>query len=56
MTPEEFAADMRKIHEQYNDDPELGHVYMDQCMCELLREIGYSEGIDIFDKQDKWYA
>ena len=56
MTPEEFASKMESIYERFNDDPELGHATMDACMTELLRELGYGDGIDIFNKQSKWYA
>lgn len=56
MTPERFANEMKNIYEQYHDDPEFSHMYMDDCMTELLRELGYGDGIDIFCKQDKWYT
>lgn len=56
MTPEEFAAEMEGIYERFDDDPEFGHWHMDNCMCDLLRELGYGDGIDIFNKQSKWYA
>lgn len=56
MTPEEFTDKMKSIRDQFDDDIEMKHVYMDDCMCELLRDLGYSDGIDIFYKQGKWYA
>lgn len=56
MTPEEFATKMEAIYERYHDDEEFAHMFMDDCMCELLRDLGYGDGIDIFYKQGKWYA
>ena len=56
ITPEEFAKRMRDIHDMYSDDEEVVHSEMDDLMCDLLRELGYGEGIDIFDHTHKWYA
>ena len=58
ITPEVFAERMRNIQELYSDyhDTEERHQAMDRLMCELLQELGYGEGIDIFEKTNKWYA
>lgn len=56
ITPEEFAKRMQEIHDRYLDDEEVVHSEMDDLMCDLLRELGYGEGVDIFDKTHKWYA
>ena len=56
ITPEEFAKRMQEIHDRYLDDEEVVHSEMDDLMCELLRQLGYGEGIDIFDNTHKWYA
>ena len=55
-TPEEFTKRMQEIHNRYSDDEEVVHSEMDDLMCELLRELGYGEGVDIFDNTHKWYA
>lgn len=57
ITPEEFAKRMRKINETYPDfhDTDERHIAMDDLMCEVLRELGYVEGIDIFNCTEKWY-
>lgn len=52
-TPEEFAQMMRN---QMSGDNEVAHVEMDELMVELLRRLGYGEAMDVFEKQDKWYA
>lgn len=51
-----FANEMRRIKRQYESDPEAVHDKMDKCMCRLLRELGYGEGVDIFEDTKKWYA
>lgn len=51
-----FADAMREIAKQAEDDEEIGHHAADDLMCELLRELGYGEGIDIFESMPKWYA
>ena len=58
ITPEEFSKRMRDIQYTYKEryDIEERHVAMDDLMCELLRELGYGKGIDIFKDTDKWYA
>ena len=50
-----FANKMRRI-ERDNNYPELAHYLADKLMCELLRELGYDEGVDIFERIQKWYS
>lgn len=49
-----FANEMRRI--ERNSDTEMAHIHADELMCELLRELGYGEGVDIFEKMSKWYS
>lgn len=62
MTPEEFAKKMKKISDNLkyqNDayyDEEDAHMQMDDLMSDLLRQLGYGEGIDIFENTNKWYS
>jgi hypothetical protein len=53
MTPEEFKERMEKCR---SEDIEAGHGYADDLMCELLRSLGYGEGIEVFENMEKWYA
>lgn len=39
-----------------NFDPETGHINCDNVLCELLRELGFGEIVDIWEKQDKLYS
>lgn len=54
MTPEEFKEQMEDIWK--NNNPEDGHIYADDLMCEILCRLGYGDGIDVFRKQYKWYS
>lgn len=49
-----FANEMRRINR--NNDTEMAHILADELMCKLLRELGYDEGVDIFEQMDKWYS
>ena len=63
MTPEEFAKAMKKASDNLNDttghpyyDEEDAHSKMDGIMADLLRQLGYGEGIDIFENTNKWHS
>lgn len=54
MSPKEFAEAMRQIDQDC--DVEIGHSRADDLMCAILRELGYEEGVNVFDEMVKWYA
>ena len=54
MTKEEFRNKMQAIADKR--DIEEGHIEADDLMCELLKGLGYGEGVDIFEGMDRWYA
>lgn len=59
MTPRKFADKMADIYEKFinkEDDEELAHGSMDDLMCQLLIDLGYEDGIYIFNNTPKWYA
>ena len=56
MTPEKFKLEMNKLATSNSLDKEDRHRKMDALMCEVLRSIGYDDGIDIFEATSKWYA
>lgn len=56
MTPEDFANRMRLIEIREADDPEAAHSDADDLMAQVLRQLGYGVGIDIFHALKKWYA
>lgn len=49
-----FANEMRRIDR--DNDTEMRHILADELMCKLLRELGYGEGVDIFEKMSLWYS
>jgi hypothetical protein len=55
-TPEQFRDDMQKIREEVGGDEEVAHARMDNLLCRVLVELGYRDGVAIFDKQLKWYS
>lgn len=65
MTPEEFTRKMEEIKYTYIDrfgddqekqDPEDCHWRMDLAMTDLLESLGYGEGVNIFNRVEKWYV
>lgn len=53
MTPKEFEEKMKQLSSL---DTEKRHIEMDEAMCELLRELGYHKGVEVFEYVIKWYA
>jgi hypothetical protein len=51
ITPDEFEAKM----ESFIGDPHDAHVQMDDLMEKTLISLGYEKGVEVFQKQDKWY-
>lgn len=50
MTPAEFYAQMREIQADSTLSADDRHARMDALMCRLLESLGYSDGIEIFEK------
>lgn len=55
-TPYQFKCDMAALRDKFGDDVEVCHDKMDSLMCRVLIELGYIEGVNIFNDTDKWYA
>ena len=64
-TPKTFAREMARLADMLDHredfsgwyiDEETTHIMVDELMCDILRELGYGEGVDIFEKMPKWYA
>lgn len=66
MTPEEFKNKMDQISKnvmELNDQNEnmpqmieMAHIQADRLMCEVLTDLGYGEGIELFKKMEKYYV
>ena len=56
MTPQQFKEAMQKIHDEQAGDCEMCHASMDALLCKVLRQLGYHQGVDVFEDTGKWYA
>ena len=54
ISPEEFRDKMKEIFADRNI--ECNHFDADNLMLNVLRTLGYGEGVDIFLNNDKWYS
>ena len=51
---DDFASKMEKLSKI--NDQERRHYEMDELMVKKLRELGYSDAMDIFENTPAWYA
>lgn len=56
ITPQEFKEKMEKIRSDMGGDPEIAHGEMDDLIAQTLSDLGYEDGIAIFNEQTKWYS
>lgn len=56
MTPKEFANKMQSLIDRLEDDIEGCHAEADYLLCLALKELGYEEGVKLFEEMTKWYA
>ena len=52
MTPDEFKQKMEDMKDKY--DPEKRHDVAEDLLCDVLSELGYSEGVEIFKRMTLW--
>lgn len=55
MTPEQFLEEMENIF-MNRHDTEQDHIAGDSLMCEVLTQLGYGDGVRVFEEADKWYS
>lgn len=56
ISPQEFKHVMKITKRRYKDDPEECHMHMDSIMGTMLEDLGYGEGVKVFDSVMKWYS
>ena len=61
ITPAEFEDKMREISTKVTDTfvdyhEEEAHSAADDLMCAVLRDLGYTKGVEIFERMPKWYS
>ena len=54
MKPEEFLQEMKIIFMNKRDTAQ-DHSAADSLMCEVLTQLGYGDGVRVFEEADKWY-
>ena len=47
---------LKRLKECEEYDAESAHGRADEILCELLRELGYSDIVDAYEDIDKWYT
>lgn len=50
----ELCEQMKALQEMW--DVEEAHGKADDILCEALRQLGYNELVDLYEKVDKWYS
>ena len=53
-SPEWVAAKMREMAE--DDSPAVQHETADELLCDVLRELGYGDAVDVFEGMKRWYV
>lgn len=58
MTPKEFENTMLFLEQEYGNgkDEEEFHHEADVLITKLLKQLGYENGVEIFDRNPKWYS
>ena len=54
----EIALMLSKGKDEFgrSGDQETAHWMADQLMCDVLRQLGFGAGVEIFENMPKWYA
>ena len=53
---EKYVIAMKQIGEKYKYDEEACHSRADDLLCEFLKQLGYRELVEEYEKLPKWYA
>ncbi len=58
IQPDDFKNEMLYLEQEYGngEDEEEFHKLADDIMCEVLNQLGYGEGIEVFRRNPKWYC
>lgn len=54
MTDQERMQKLKAL--QLDPDTEIAHHFADDILCDLLKELGYAEVVQEYEKIEKWYA
>lgn len=51
-----YLNKLNAIHNKYEDDIELNHVYSDDLLVDILRDLEWDKLADEYESTYKWYA
>ena len=51
-----YLNKLNAIYNKYEDDIELNHVYSDDLLVDILRDLGWDKLADEYESTYKWYA
>ena len=54
MDPKDFYTEMVRI--VFTENEEIGHIHADELMCDILTQLGYGDGVKLFEQMEKWYS
>lgn len=55
-TEDYYLKRLIAIHDKYEVDIELNHVYSDELLVDILRDLGWDKLADEYESTYKWYA
>jgi len=60
ITPAEFEDKMKdmeyRLKNRVDGYYEEAHIDADDLMCKILKDLGYTKGVEIFERMPKWYS
>ena len=56
VTPYEFKKKVMRIIKRHSGDTEYVHIELDIYLWEVMRSIGYGDGVDLIESQTLWYS
>ncbi len=54
LTAKSFATEMEKVFADKDTESALANA--DKLMCRALKQLGYGDGVGIFERASKWYG
>ena len=56
VTPYEFKKKVMRKIKRHSGDTEYVHIELDIYLWEVMRSIGYGDGVDLIESQTLWYS
>jgi len=55
-TDESLLNRLQEVHDSYDGDNEMLHIYMDEAIAAVLLEYGFTNSVKMYNYQSFWYA